>query len=175
MQPVVGATSDRQRMDRLEEAYVRNAGSAIRFAYLLTGDREMAEDLAQEAFVRVASRLRQVRAMEQLDAYVRTTIVNLFRSTLRRKRLERAYLERERTVGRLTVVQDDAPAERDDMWRALGQLPARQRAAVVLRYHEDLSERDAALVLGCSIRALNSLIVRAMTTLRAELERGEAS
>jgi RNA polymerase sigma-70 factor (sigma-E family) len=171
---VVGGMSDRQRMDRLEEEYLRNAGAAIRFAYLLTGDREMAQDLAQEAFVRVASRLRHVRAMDQLDAYLRSTIVNLFRSSLRRGRLERAFLERERSAGETTAVHRDSPAERDDVWRAMRRLPHRQRAAVVLRHYEDLSERDAALILGCSVRALNSLIVRAMTTLRAELERGEA-
>ena len=172
MRPVFGTMADQHRMDRLEEAYVRNAGSAIRFAYLLTGNREMAEDLAQEAFVRVASRLRHLRAIEQIDAYLRTTIVNLFRSSLRRKRLERTWLESERAAGS-SVVQEDAREERDDVWRAIGHLPVRQRAAVVLRFHEDLSERESAEILGCSIRALNSLIARAMATLRAELG-GEA-
>ena len=59
------------------------------------------------------------------------------------------------------------------MWRALQELPERQRAAVVLRYYEDLSEREAAELLGITQNAMNSLVVRAMRTLRAAIDRGE--
>jgi RNA polymerase sigma-70 factor (sigma-E family) len=156
--------------DPLEDAYVRNVGAALRLAYFLTGSRDQAEDLVHEAFARVAARLRHRRSVDDLDAYLRRTVVNLFSSSLRRRRTERAWMSRQHPPE--VIVQDD-PAERDAMWRALQALPDRQRAAVVLRYYEDLSEQDAADVLGCSPRALNSLVVRAMRTLRSDLG-GEA-
>jgi hypothetical protein len=71
-----------KRGDRLEEIYIRNAPSALRLAYFLTGDRELAEDLTQEAFVRVAGRFRHLREPDDLPAYLRRTIVNLFTSPL---------------------------------------------------------------------------------------------
>ena len=66
-----------------------------------------------------------------------------------------------------------AVAGREDLWRSLSVLPARQRAALVLRYYEDLSERDTAEVLGCSLPAVKSLVVRGTEALRAEIPRGE--
>ena len=152
--------------DRLAEAYTRNAPGALRLAYFLTGDPEMAEDLLQDAFVRVFARMRHLNPIDDLDGYLRKTMVNLFTSTLRRKRLERAWLARERRdVAGHAPAHD--PGDRDEMWRALQALPDRQRAAVVLRFYEDLSEHDAARVLGCSVRALNSLVTRGLQTLRA--------
>jgi RNA polymerase sigma factor (sigma-70 family) len=61
-------------------------------------------------------------------------------------------------------------AERDAMWTALQGLPTRQRAAVVLRYYEDLSERETADVLGCSLGAVNQLVARGIATLRERSE-----
>lgn len=164
--------TDPAQMDRLEEAYVRNAPAALRLAYFLTGDRDQAEDLVQEAFARVAGRFRHLRSIDDLDAYLRRAVVNLFSSSLRRRRVERAWLERERSAAASRQPAHD-PSERDEMWRALQRLPERQRVAVVLRFYEDLSERDAAALMGCSQSALNSLLVRAMQTLRTELHRGD--
>jgi RNA polymerase sigma-70 factor (sigma-E family) len=161
-------------VDRLEDAYVRNAGPALRFAYFLTGDREMAQDLVQEAFVRVAGRLRHLQPVDQIDSYLRTTMINLFRSSLRRKRLERAWVQRHGAVETAVAIPAVDPVERDVVWRAMQHLPHRQRAAVILRHYEDLSEGEAARILGCSVRALNSMMTRAMAALRDELERGEA-
>jgi DNA-directed RNA polymerase specialized sigma24 family protein len=77
------------RVARLEELYVRNAPSALRTAYFLTGDADLAEDLVQEAFVRIAGRFGHLRTPEAFPAYLRRTIVNLFTSHLRRRALER--------------------------------------------------------------------------------------
>jgi RNA polymerase sigma-70 factor (sigma-E family) len=154
--------------DRLEELYVRHAPAALRLAYFLTGDRDLAQDLVQDAFVRVAGGFQHLRVPDAFDAYLRRTIVNLFTSDLRRKRLERLQHQREHATAPREH-RDVDPAERDRMWRALQTLPPRQRAAVVLRYYEDLSEREAAGLLGCSEGALNQLIVRGMTALRAEI------
>jgi RNA polymerase sigma-70 factor (sigma-E family) len=164
----------RRPADRLEDAYVRNAPAALRLAYFLTGDRDSAQDLLQDAFVRVCARMR-LHAVDDLDAYLRRTMVNLFTSALRRRKVERAWLARERASA-IAATSDHDPAERDEMWRALQTLPVRQRAAVVLRFYEDLSEHEAAHVLGCSTRALNSLITRALQGLRAgrsEVQEGE--
>lgn len=153
---------------RLEELYVRNAPGALRLAYFLTGSRELAEDLVQEAFVRVAGRFRHLRMPDAFDAYLRRTIVNLFTSQLRRTRLERAYVKRHGAEPGPTNDPSD-PATRDELWRALQTLPERQRAAIVLRFYEDLSEREAADILACSTGALNQLVVRGMATLRTQI------
>jgi RNA polymerase sigma-70 factor (sigma-E family) len=157
---------------RIEELYRRNAPGALRLAYFLTGDREQAEDLVQEAFVRVAGRFRHLRVPDAFDAYLRRTIVNLFMSQLRRRKLERAHAARERDVEPATAPDD--PALRDELWRALATLPDRQRAAVVLRYYEDLSERETAQILGVSPGAVNQLVVRAMAALRDHVRGDEA-
>jgi RNA polymerase sigma-70 factor (sigma-E family) len=152
----------------LAELYERHVPAASRLAYLLTGDRVLAEDLVQEAFVRVVGRFRHLRVPDAFEAYLRRTIVNLHTSQLRRRRLEHAYLER---AGRAetSTTNPDVDA-REELWQAVLTLPPRQRAAVVLRYYEDLSEREAADALGCSTSAAKSLIARAMQTLRARIE-----
>ena len=157
--------------DALEELYVRNAAGAIRLAYFLTGDRDQAEDLVQDAFVRVAGRFQHLRGPDNVPAYLRRTIVNLFTSQLRRRRLERMWLHRQ--AGDTTTAAPEDIATRDELWDALVHLPERQRAALVLRYYEDLSEREAADVLGCSSGALNQLVVRATSTLRGQVRKDE--
>lgn len=157
---------------RIEELYRRNAPGALRLAYFLTGDREQAEDLVQDAFVRVAGRFRHLRVPDSFDAYLRRTIVNQFTSQLRRRKLERAHAARER--GLEPVTPPDDPALRDELWCALATLPDRQRAAVVLRYYEDLSERETAQILGVSTGAVNQLVVRAMASLRGHMKGDEA-
>jgi RNA polymerase sigma-70 factor (sigma-E family) len=160
------------RAGRLEELFVQSAPAALRLAYFLTGQHEVAEDLVQDAFVRVAGRFRYLRVPDAFDAYLRRTIVNLAMSHRRRQRLERAHLAREGTAELHTTSLPD-PAERDHLWRALLELPERQRAALVLRFYEDLSEREAAAILGCSPGALNQLVVRAMASLREHIGKDE--
>lgn len=152
----------------LDELYVRHAPAAFRTAYFLTGDRDLAEDLVQDAFVRVAGRFRHLRTPQAFDTYLRRTIVNLFTSHLRRLRLERADLRR-RASDRPPIDAPD-PFVDDELWSKVYRLPERQRAAIVLRFYEDLSEREAAEVLGCSTGAVNSLVAHAMVTLRGQME-----
>ena len=161
-------TSDREgrTRDGLEEVYEHHASAGFRLAFLLTGDRGSAEDLVQDAFVRVAGRFRHLRFPDAFDGYLRATIVNLHISRLRRRRTERAYLERAVPVA--AVAPTDLET-RDELWRALLRLPARQRAAIVLRYYEDLSERRAAEVMGCSLEALRSAVARGMRSLRSTI------
>src|SRR6059058_2058925 len=98
---------------RLGELYRRHAPDAVRLAYLLTGDRALAEDLAQEAFVRMFGRFRDLRNPDAFGAYLRKTVVNLSRSHFRRAKVERAYLERE--AGAPRPVGPDVGA-REEMW-----------------------------------------------------------
>lgn len=158
-------TSDDTITPRLEDLYVRHAPAALRLAYFLSGDREEARDLVQDAFVRVAGRFRYLRQPDEFDAYLRRTMVNLHASKLRRLKVERSSLAREAALPVSAALEEDHAA-RDEMWHAILALPPRQRAAIVLRYYEDLSERQAAEVLRCSVGALNQLVVRATASLR---------
>src|SRR5712691_11564565 len=106
------------RPERLADLYARHVPSAMRLGYLLTGDRQHAEDLVQEAFVRCVGGFRYLRVPDAFDAYLRRAIVNLHTSGLRRKRLERAWLAREgRRVAASTTMQD--VGERADLWASL--------------------------------------------------------
>ena len=153
---------------RLGELYLRHGPAALRLAYLLTGERALAEDLVQDAFVKLAGRLAHLREPEAFNAYLRRTIVNLHGMYLRRKRVERTYLRREEAFA---SPPPDVPAIdlREYLWRALLLLPARQRAALVLHYYEDLTEADAADVLGCRPGTYRSLVARGMRTLRTRI------
>jgi RNA polymerase sigma-70 factor (sigma-E family) len=159
---------------RLGELYVRHAHEAVRLAYLLTGDRALAEDLVQDAFVRLAGRLVHLRDPGAFDAYLRRTVVNLSNSYFRRKRVERAYVAQVKgELGRGEGRPPDRSAEdRDELWDAMGRLTRRQRVAVVLRFYEDLPEREIAEILKCRPGTVKSLVSRGLETLRNEI-RGE--
>lgn len=157
----------------LADLYVRHVPAANRLAFLLTGDRVLAEDLVHDAFVRCVGRFGHLRAYEAFDAYLRRTIVNLHTSRLRRLRLERAFLTQAKADPdrHATTVLPDV-AGRQDMWRRVLRLPPRQRAVLVLRYYEDLSERETAAAMRCSVAAVKSLTARATSALREGI-RGE--
>src|SRR5204862_4558039 len=106
---------------RLAELYVRHSAEATRLAYMLTGDRALAEDLAQDAFVRLAGRLVHLRDPGAFHAYLRRTVVNLSNSHFRRRKVERAYLERAKGAvdPRRAHWSDPSPDDREDLWRAL--------------------------------------------------------
>ena len=159
----------------LAELYVRHVPAANRLAFLLTGERAAAEDLVHDAFVRCVGRFGHLRAHEAFDAYLRRTIVNLHTSGMRRRRVERAYLTKARaeaSVGAASVMPD-VPG-REDLWARLLTLPPRQRAVLVLRYYEDLSERETAEALRCSVAAVKSLTARATAALREGIRGDEA-
>lgn len=160
-------------MSELADLYVRHVPAANRLAFLLTGDRAQAEDLVHDAFVRCVGRFGHLRAHEAFDAYLRRTIVNLHTSGLRRLRVERTFLAKAKVeAGHRVASSMPDVAGREDMWRRLLTLPPRQRAVLVLRYYEDLSERETADTLRCSVAAVKSLTARATAALREGI-RGE--
>jgi RNA polymerase sigma-70 factor (sigma-E family) len=153
----------------MEELYVAHAARGARLAYFLTGDADSAEDIVQDAFVRIFSRFAVTGGPDSFPAYLNQTIVNLARRRLRRRAVEKRVLDVVRTRQSQTVVHDDDLGTRDELWEALRRLPTRQREAVVLRYYGDMTEYEAANAIGCSVAAVNSLITRALRNLRAVL------
>jgi RNA polymerase sigma-70 factor (sigma-E family) len=146
------------------EEYVRVRHVALlRFAHALTGDREGAADLVQDALERAGMHWERIRRQEDPEGYLRRIIVNRHLSrwrSLRRERLvaeppERAYA--------------DAEPRDQILWRLLGTLPRQQRAVLVLRYYEDLSELQIAATLGCSVGAVKAYASRGMARLRVAL------
>jgi RNA polymerase sigma-70 factor (sigma-E family) len=168
MMPVAMAHETGLEHSSLGDLYVEHAPDGIRLAFLMTGDRALAEDLVQEAFVRLVGRLQHLRDPNAFGAYLRRTIVNLSTSHFRHRKVERAYLER---VARAPDARTNPNEELDEtMHDALLRLPERQRAALVLRFYEDLSDVQTAEILRCSAGTVRSLVSRGMTTLRTELE-----
>jgi RNA polymerase sigma-70 factor (sigma-E family) len=149
----------------LAEVYERSAPAGFRLAYLLTGDRALAEDLVQEAFLRFVGRLHHLRDPGAFDGYLRRTIVNLSNDVFRRRAVERSYVERH-TAELREVHTDRDVAAYESMRTALLSLPQRQRAAIVLRYYEDLHESEIADLLRCRPATVRSLVARGLETLR---------
>jgi RNA polymerase sigma-70 factor (sigma-E family) len=145
-------------------AYVVGRSSALlRTAYLLTGNRADAEDLLQTSLAKTYLAWDRIREREALDGYVRRVMVNTQTSFWRRKKPEALYDEVPDSPGRDRHADSDL---HDALWTALAQLPKRQRAIVVLRYYEDLSETETAALLGISVGTVKSTTSRALTRLR---------
>jgi RNA polymerase sigma-70 factor (sigma-E family) len=169
---LIRVATDETEGGRLGRLYERHAPAAVRLAYLLTGDRALAEDLVQEAFVKLVGRFADLRDPGAFEAYLRRTVVNLARMHSRRLRRERAYLDRELQLPPVASTQPDV-ATHQDMREALLALPERQRAAVVLRFYEDLSELQIADVLKCRPGTVKSLLARGKQGLRRQM-RGDS-
>jgi len=153
---------------RLASLYERHAPDAVRLAYLLTGDRMLAQDLVQDAFARLVGRLAHLRTREGFDAYLRRTIVNLSRDYFRRRKVERTYLARQASLRAPSTTVEPDVAGHDAMRAALMSLPARQRAAIVLRFYEDMTDRQVSEVLRCRPATVRSLIARGVQSLRSD-------
>jgi RNA polymerase sigma-70 factor (sigma-E family) len=151
----------------LEELFERHASEIARLAYLLTGDRQTAEDLAQDAFLRMAGRFVYLRQPDALHAYLRTTVVNLARSHHRRRAVVGRFLRGQRREEASEPEFD--PGEREALRPALLELPTRQRTAVVLRFYEDLDEAAVAAAMGCAVGTVKSLVSRGVARLRERI------
>jgi RNA polymerase sigma factor (sigma-70 family) len=168
---IVGSVVE-SRVD-LEDLYVRHTPAAVRVAFLITGDADLAQDIAHDAFLRAVGRLRHLREADAFEAYLRRSVVNACTSHFRHRAVEAAYVRREARAAQ--TVDEPDPGRRDGLRLALRALSARQRAAVVLRYYADLSEQQAGEALRCSPAAVRSMVARAMETLRERIPRSEDS
>jgi RNA polymerase sigma-70 factor (sigma-E family) len=147
--------------------YLAARPTPLRTAYAVTGDRQLAEDAVQVAFARAYASWARVTRADDPTAYVRRIAINAALGHGRR-----AFFRRETSVDRLPERAVDPgldALERDEVWRAVRALPPRQRAVVVLRFYEDLSERQIADALGCRPGTVKSQASAALATLRARL------
>lgn len=153
------------RSDQERNAFVAaQHAPLVRAAFLLTGQQAAAQDLAQETLVRVMVKWRLVRRAAQPEAYVRALLMNVFLDGRRRRwhgEVPSASLPDGEHFDPYV-----RPDDRDELRRGLLVLPARQRAAVVLRHYEQRSEAQTAELLGCSIGTVKSLTSRGLATLR---------
>jgi len=133
----------------------------VRLAYLITGSQAAAEDLVQDTFMRVMSKLD---ATDEPGPYLRRSVVNACYSWHRRSWRE----VREIDEDRMKPHQDTHPVE---MWESLSKLSPRQRTILVMRYYLDMTESDVAETLGCRIGTVKSTSHRALKDLRRMIER----
>jgi len=138
--------------------YATHWVAMVRLARLLTAADAASEEIVQDAFLRVRAKWATI---DTPPAYLRATVVNGCRNHQRRRLLERRQPAPQQVV-------TDAP---DEMRTAIAALPARQRAALVLRYYEDLPEAEIAGLMRCSVAAVKSLLHRAVGDLRKVIER----
>lgn len=142
----------------------------LRYATALTCDPHLAKDVVQEVLLRAQQRWRHIERADQPMAYVRRMIVNEYLSW-RRRRANRDVMMAHATLAELSPPVADTSAHYDERQEMLGRivrLPSRQRAALVLRYYENLSDPEIAATLGCAEATVRSHISRALATLRTD-------
>jgi RNA polymerase sigma-70 factor (sigma-E family) len=152
-----------------EEFAAARLGAVLRFAAVLTGDRALAEDVVQEVLIRAHGRWEVIARLDRPEAYVRKMIVNEYLSW--RRRSWRLVPSGAGTDVDARLVPDPAVdhAERDALLAELARLPRRQRAVLVLRYYEALSDAEIAEVLGCAPGTVRGYASRALAALRVDL------
>jgi RNA polymerase sigma-70 factor (sigma-E family) len=158
------------RRDRFADFVRNHTDSLLRTAYLLTRNGPDAEELVQDTLVWLYPRWHQVEAADHRTAYVRKAVVNRFLASRRKKAASELHLQEVFESSEVPSGRPDKTAEideRDRMWRILGELPERQRAAIVLRFFHDLPDDAVADALDCRVGTVRSLISRGLTALRA--------
>jgi RNA polymerase sigma-70 factor (sigma-E family) len=160
--------TDGQRATGYASFVREHTPALLRTAYVLTGNALAAEELVQDTMVRLLPKWAKVESADVPLAYVRRSLANQFVNQRRRaSRREYAYADvPEQADDRDPVGQ---LVDRDHIWAGLDRLPERQRAALVLRYYEDLSDTDIADTLNARVGTVRSLISRGLATLRTEM------
>ncbi len=156
--------SDRTRDAEFSAYMAARQPALLRTAYLLTGERASAEDLVQTAFAKLYLSWDKVQNRDSLDGYVRRILVNEHNSLWRRA-WKRTEVTTELVPDR--VVSDEYDEGRvAAVWELVHTLPRKQRAVIVLRYYEQLSEAEIAAILGVSAGTVKSQASRALAALR---------
>ena len=143
---------------------VARSPALLRTAYFLTQDEGLAEDLLQTALTKAWFAWRRIDGPP--EAYVRRVLVTTSASWWRRRWTRETPTERLPEQARADNLE--GPAGDQDLWEAIGHLPARQRAVVVLRYLEDRTEVETAELLGCSVGTVKSQCAKALAKLRLD-------
>ncbi|MCW3843182.1 SigE family RNA polymerase sigma factor [Micromonospora yasonensis] len=161
-------------MESFDEVIAARLPALLRYAAVLTGNRDLAQDVVQDALIRAHARWGRIARMDRPDLYLRRMVLTEYLS-LRRRGARRAALEQARRPA-----EEHGPdhavghAERDDLWTRLAVLPPQQRAVLVLRYYEDLSDGEIAEVLNCAVASVRVYRARAFATLRLKWELEES-
>jgi len=159
--PAPSALQPTRAAESFEDVYQRESLGMVRLAFLMVGSKPQAEEIAQEAFAKLLERWSSTR---QPGAYLRTCVVNGCRRARRRRALERRVAAREPASGPVGLGEDD-------LFDALRALPPKRRAAIVLRYYDDLSEAEIADVLRVRPGTVKSLVSRGLAQMREVIER----
>jgi RNA polymerase sigma-70 factor (sigma-E family) len=167
-----GVTEHSASDDGFRHVFTEHRTRVFRLAVLMTGNVHVAEEVTAEVFARVLPKWRAGSVTDVLS-YLRRAVVNETRSRHRRREHEARAMAR--WGGPAVVVDTDRVALAEPLLAALRQLPARQRAVVVLRYHDDLSEADVADILGLAPGSVKSHASRGLAQLRTLLDQQEES
>jgi RNA polymerase sigma-70 factor (sigma-E family) len=153
--------------EQFREFVAARSHALLRTAYLLAGDWGAAEDLLQVTLTKTYLAWKRLGQIEAVEPYARRVLVNTATSWWRR----RWHGERPTEMLPERPISDglDARLERDALWRHVKELPTRQRAVLVLRFYEDMSEVDTAMMLGVSVGTVKSQCARALASLRTRL------
>ena len=145
-----------------EDVYRETRPGLVRLAYLIVGSSAVAEELVQEAFLRLNQRFADV---ENPGGYLRVAVVRLGTTAKRRVVTEAERVQR--------AHERVAPGEPqiDETWDAIQRLSPERRAVLVLRFYEDLAHEEIAQLLGCPVVTVRTRVHRALADLRKELER----
>jgi len=173
-----GRARDRDQV--LTNLYLEHYDSLRRLAYVMLGESALAEEIVMEAFAKAMTKWSLFSKVEHPPAYMRQIVVNLCRSKVRRKILERRVSEKFQREARDEIVHGaDTHGDELGVWAAVRRLPERQRACVVLRYLDDLSEPEVAEVLDIPVGTVKSQLSRARRKLSdwlgADIEEAAAS
>jgi RNA polymerase sigma-70 factor (sigma-E family) len=152
-----------------EEFVTARLGALIRYATVVTWDPHLAEDITQDVLVRAQARWGRIGRLDAPEQYVKRMVLNEFLSWRRRKAAQLVFMP---TLEDVTPHESDrtrAVDDRDLTRRLIAGLPPKQRAAIALRYYEDLTDEQIAELLGCRTGTVRSYLSRGLAALRAAL------
>lgn len=156
--------------DSFDRFAARELPALLRYAVMLTGDRELARDLVQDAMLKAHAQWQRIQSADHPRLYVRTMITRAFLSWRRRWAVRQIQLASTGEVEPPPTADHAASiVDRDDVWQRLAALPRQQRAVLVLRYYERLTDPEIADILNCSAGTVRGYASRALATLRLEL------
>ncbi len=161
------------RGSSFEEFVAARGPALLRHAYVLTGDRDLAQDLVQEVLAHLYGRWERVQASNAPEAYVRTSITRKYLSWRRRRASTERVTDQLPETARGSADFTDERAGDDVVWRALQELPRRQRAILALRFYDDQSDLQIAEILGVSASNVRAQASRGIATLRSHLAGAE--
>lgn len=158
------------RDESIAELFQEHYPQLRSIAYALLGDSQAAEEVASDVFVKAFSGWRRFRAVEHPPSYLRRMVVNACRGRIRRRRIElRANEMAQRNEHSRAISPEPLPLPDPEVLAAIRRLPERQRACLVLRYLEDMSEAEVGRILDCSTGTVKSQLSKARAKLQKDL------